>query len=325
METITDLSIFSNLASKCPSLKHFIIYHNFPSTADPNNPPNPWDKATPIISRFVEGLNHLETLYVPSLDDMALAHLSKLPSLTALSSQSHPPIAFSFQPPADSLLFPVLERLKAPTMAHEYSVGGDTIEPLLSFVNLTSVHLSHPVGFDLDDAMVLRMARAWPCITSLSLLACPSHRISPRVTLRVLYAFAKHCPELEVLEMTFDATKVPKIRINGKRRRSQWSLSYLNVGLSPISKPRLVASFLSVIFPELAEIGTLFDQIVDDQDEVEDDEELVFEPEVIASYDMWEKVQQEIDSEQVFSCLYVCLVLIPQPLSIIHGPNCRCP
>jgi hypothetical protein len=116
-----------------------------------------------------------------------------------------------------------------------------------------------------------------------------------RVTLEGLCAFAKHCPNLETLEMTFDATVVPKIRRNGKKRKSQHTLSVLSVALSPIRKPRRVAKFLSAIFPRLTDIETLYEEILYDRtDDEDDDEDVVVEAEVIASYRRWKVVEEAL-------------------------------
>ncbi|KAF7368694.1 hypothetical protein MVEN_00193900 [Mycena venus] len=316
---------------------------------------------------------HLERLFVPLLDDTALAHLAQLPSLSSLTIKSHPQSqlapASSFQPAAGTIPFPALTRLTIPTMVvatslitkfsgrpltelaslpnrvhptkdvarqfysalaihcsrsslktiaifgdyhnpavtvhmdqHLYSVDVDIIQPLLSFSSLVSVMLSHPVGFDLDDATILRMARAWPCLGSLTLRASPSRHMSSKATLEGLYAFTKYCPSLVMLEMTFDATVVPKIRLDGKKRSSQQALNSLHVALSSVSKPRRVAKFLSTIFPGLREIETLYDEILADQYE-DEDENLVTEPHVIISYDMWKIVEDELSASSQFSSM----------------------
>jgi hypothetical protein len=177
---------------------------------------------------------------------------------------------------------------------HIYSIDGGVIEPLFSFSNLVSVSLSHPLGFDFDDTTILRLARTWPHIKYLTLKGRPRHMPS-RVTLEGLCAFAKHCPNLETLEMTFDATVVPKIRRNGKKRKSQHTLSVLSVALSPIRKPRRVAKFLSAIFPRLTDIETLYEEILYDRtDDEDDDEDVVVEAEVIASYRRWKVVEEAL-------------------------------
>ncbi|KAJ7674028.1 hypothetical protein DFH06DRAFT_1467382 [Mycena polygramma] len=297
-------------------------------------PPSPWDTATPIISSFVRGLMHLESLDVPSLDNLALAHLAELPSLTILAIKSDAPRSVSLQPHSEYKPFPALTRLTLPSIlsaaallttfpgcslvslsifsgqSHStkdharqfysalvnhcsyfslrriavwrgevtpipneqyiYAVGGDIIEPLFSFANLTSVSLLHPAGLDFDDTTILRLARA--------------------VTLEGLYNFAKHCRRLCELEMSFDATVVPKIRHNGKKRKSQESLTYLNVSLSPLREPRALAKFLLAIFPCLSEIGTWYDDICEDDDDDEDN----VDPDVIASHRLWKNVETEL-------------------------------
>jgi hypothetical protein len=56
---------------------------------------------------------------------------------------------------------------------HIYSISAEILHPLFSFTNIVHVDLTHPVGFDLDNAAVLTMARAWPQIRHLSLTAGP--------------------------------------------------------------------------------------------------------------------------------------------------------
>ncbi|KAJ7113132.1 hypothetical protein C8R44DRAFT_984931 [Mycena epipterygia] len=161
-----------------------------------------------------------------------------------------------------------------------YSVEGEILKPLFSFSNLIKVSLSHPAGFDLDDAVVGDMACAWPRIKSLLLSSDRSHRITPRVTLEGVYAFAKHCPRLQVLSMNFDATEVPEIIINAGNRVSQNSLVRFDVGYSHISTPRPVAEFLSTVFPALETIDTLYQQFLQHTDE-----------QVVASHEGWKEVE----------------------------------
>ncbi|KAJ7660556.1 hypothetical protein B0H17DRAFT_907175, partial [Mycena rosella] len=132
-----------------------------------------------------------------------------------------------------------------------YSVGGESLRPLFCFRNLVTVSLEHTIGVELDDAVVGNMARAWPLLESLSIPPDPAYRLSLRVTLEGVYAFATHYPHLRLLKIAFDATVVPKIKIDGRQRVCQHSLDQLHVAYSPIDKPRPVAKFLSTIFPHL--------------------------------------------------------------------------
>ncbi|KAJ7503286.1 hypothetical protein B0H11DRAFT_1984854 [Mycena galericulata] len=167
---------------------------------------------------------------------------------------------------------------------HRHSVGIDILRPLLSFTQLVHVDLTHPVGFDLDDAALRDMARAWPRIKSLNLAAVPPHRIRPRATLESLRAFAAHCPRLCTLELTFNATVVPKIRLPGKKGVSQESLSFLNVAASPIKKSGRVAHFISAIFPGLRVVTTLYEDLMDDED-------VEVTPDILTSHKMWKDVE----------------------------------
>ncbi|KAJ7919551.1 hypothetical protein B0H13DRAFT_1988642 [Mycena leptocephala] len=169
-----------------------------------------------------------------------------------------------------------------------FLVGGDVLRPLFSFPNLIEVRLAHPVGFNLDDAMMHDLARAWPQIEVLGLTARPYRHVPSRVSLEGLYAFAKHCPHLRILALTFDATVVPKLRDNGKKRVTQRSLCHLNVAASPIRKPERVAKFLSAMFPCLMDIATLHGDRLNDLSE---DEGLFDNESVTDSSELWEDVE----------------------------------
>ncbi|KAJ7756649.1 hypothetical protein B0H16DRAFT_1826120 [Mycena metata] len=79
-----------------------------------------------------------------------------------------------------------------------YLVGEEILKPLFSFGNLVSVRLAYPVGFDIDDAVVRNMARAWPRLEALILPHHHPHHLPPiRVTLAGVYSLAKYCPLLE--------------------------------------------------------------------------------------------------------------------------------
>ncbi|KAJ7132333.1 hypothetical protein C8R44DRAFT_731023 [Mycena epipterygia] len=143
-----------------------------------------------------------------------------------------------------------------------YSVGRDTLQSLFSFGNLVDVSLEQQVGFDLDDATVREMARAWPRLECLALTTEHFEHTRSLVTLEGLYALATHCSRLYTLYMSFDATVVPTIFDGKKERVVQRSLGYLNVALSLITQPRNVAKFLSAIFPRLWQIQTSYDNFL---------------------------------------------------------------
>ncbi|KAJ7741158.1 hypothetical protein DFH07DRAFT_1064025 [Mycena maculata] len=356
IETISHLSILSNLVTKCPVLTTVTIWTNGFLDLE----------ATPVISNFVCALTHVKSLDVPWLNPAAFTHLAQLPDVESLSFRRilHQPSRSLFPSPS-TINFPsfrALQELKfisadlkivgglltlasnCPLVRVEISnageptkdtvgefyvtvanhcshavlrriyIGGDKknqiaataeqidtyavglheLKPLFSFDNLVSVCLTHPVGFDLDDVAVLAMASAWPRIQDLVLVTSLTRHLDSRVTLEGLCAFAKYCPRLHTLEITFDATHIPENLYQGQTRVAQDSLMSLNVGSSAINEPRRVAKFLSAIFPKLQWITTLYEDLVEPVEEEEEVEEVIVVPAISASHGFWKEVDQAI-------------------------------
>ncbi|KAJ7143909.1 hypothetical protein C8R44DRAFT_915720 [Mycena epipterygia] len=159
-------------------------------------------------------------------------------------------------------------------------LDGVTLRPILCFANLVSLSLVVPFTFDLDDADLFGMARAWPRLESLS-IQCITR---PRTTLHGLSAFAQHCPHLSSLNIAFDATVVPERDEPGVVRVSQTALKDIRVADSwPITMPGPVASFISAIFSE-AEVETWCDA-----------EDLVPGSEEAEYLSRWEEVKQRLE------------------------------
>jgi hypothetical protein len=164
-------------------------------------------------------------------------------------------------------------------------VSGEDLKSLFHFRNLVVVSLSHTGGVDLYDEVALSMARAWPRLESLSLPSDEKYRISPRLTLEGVYAFAKYCPCLQFLAILFDATIVPELKIGSKRRVPQERLIKLNVAYSSIStKRRRVAKFLGTIFPCLEGIRTMYQEHPQSRADAQ----------VVASHQAWMKVKDAL-------------------------------
>ncbi|KAJ7503712.1 hypothetical protein B0H11DRAFT_2222339 [Mycena galericulata] len=164
-----------------------------------------------------------------------------------------------------------------------YLVGVDILEPLFSCANLQTVSLQHPVGFDLDDGLIL--ACAWHRIEVLMLQADYSGHARYSTTLGGLSAFAKHCPNLRNLGMIFDATNVSEIHSHHTEQQNvvQRTLSHIHVSLSPISEPRHVAEYLSAIFSRLSTIETSLNM---------HSRRRVGEPTVLESHTKWKEVEK---------------------------------
>ncbi|KAJ7495524.1 hypothetical protein FB451DRAFT_1121975 [Mycena latifolia] len=138
---------------------------------------------------------------------------------------------------------------------HVHTITGPILRHLFRFTNLTEVCLAPSTGFDLDDGTVIEMARAWPSIERLELVA-PAYRAdlpNQRVTLAALPVFALHCPHLEFLHILLDASVVPD---TAGTPHTQEALIGMDVGYSTVSNASSVTVFLAAVFPKLSDIRT---------------------------------------------------------------------
>ncbi|KAF7369251.1 F-box domain-containing protein [Mycena venus] len=152
-----------------------------------------------------------------------------------------------------------------------YVIDGHILATLFCFPNLTELSLAPPVGFDIDDATAWDIARAWSNLKSLHLTAATGLHHSTRMSLHGLRAFAKHCPKLTYLDITFNGAISPPFE--NSPEISQTSLTSLEVGTSPITDPFAVAQFLCGLFPNLETIDSLDEDEASDMDNgLEDDD-----------------------------------------------------
>ncbi|KAF7362124.1 hypothetical protein MVEN_00558300 [Mycena venus] len=172
-----------------------------------------------------------------------------------------------------------------------YVINGHVLAALFCFTNLTEVSLAPPVGFDIDDATAWDMARAWPKLIGLHLVAATDLHHPSSLSLRGLRAFAKHCRELSSLTITFNAS-TPFNDSSEIMILPQTSLTSLDVGTSPITDPSDVAQFMSGLFPTIVYIPTQDEWRWDD---VVDDDIVAFVGEEVAAYDQftrWKRVEE---------------------------------
>ena len=129
-----------------------------------------------------------------------------------------------------------------------------TISPLLHFRHISEFKHSRLCILDLDDNDIASIARAWPRLKLFILHS--AHTIRPRLTHHALLPFSRHCPELEILAMVIDTTRVGKC--GEKLGRGSWgrSLRELIVYNSPIYHSSRVAAFISDIFPNVRAISS---------------------------------------------------------------------
>ncbi|KAJ7141711.1 hypothetical protein C8R43DRAFT_1071604 [Mycena crocata] len=168
---------------------------------------------------------------------------------------------------SDSFLHSPLHQLQIGAEQLTDGVPGTVLEPLLSLTALKTLWLHAGRGFDLDDALVTDMARAWPQMTHLTFFGFDTD-IFPRVTLEGLRAFAEHCPDLQWVEIPVHALEVPAPHTSPATRIVQRNLTRWSVGFSPIENAASVARFLSGIFPNLVSIqSNVGDEVVDHEED----------------------------------------------------------
>ncbi|KAF8981023.1 hypothetical protein BDQ17DRAFT_901134 [Cyathus striatus] len=129
-----------------------------------------------------------------------------------------------------------------------------SLEPLLTLHNLRSLIIKITKGFYFSSPMeIKRIATSFPKVETLKLNQSAYSRSdepSP-ITVVDLFPFADHCPHLQSLGITFDATSPPEIIRQNVfwDRMSKTILTDLYVGDSHIKDPALFAATLSGVFP----------------------------------------------------------------------------
>ncbi|KAK7052601.1 hypothetical protein R3P38DRAFT_2604095 [Favolaschia claudopus] len=160
-----------------------------------------------------------------------------------------------------------------------FIVGPDVFRRMSCFTDLRYLSITSSRGFDLDDMSVAEIARTWPRLQTLALSAAPHYHVPSRVTLEGISALAKHCTDLRMLSMTFDATvvptpdTVPQGQDGADIASPRHSLRILQVNQTPILDAQAVADFLAPVFPELAVIWTTQMMTASQEDALSPDEE----------------------------------------------------
>ncbi|KAJ7218183.1 hypothetical protein C8J57DRAFT_1732272 [Mycena rebaudengoi] len=342
------LSILSTVGSKYHTLKNISVHIAKDMYTLESEPPVLNDSDISSLSTFVCGLKSAESLSLSALDQKALQHIGRFPTLTVLCLRT----LFAFSSPRipDCVMFAGLrtcdlkyvevgpttqllemcsripleelsvefkscsrtvatDRFYAALAAgcshstlaslslrndeenlpgvgqNAYMITSNALRTLLCFRNLKSVSITSPFGFDLDDAALSQIARAWPNIESLDLCSIfpgPAAPPRPSITLQCLHSFAQHCPYLKGLTLALNAFIIPP---RETRRVFQKELMTLDVGYSPISSSLSVSRFISTIFPNLRYISTSRDGR-DDDDDVDIAE--------IQCHNRWKEVKEQI-------------------------------
>ncbi|KAI0657303.1 hypothetical protein C8Q70DRAFT_919620 [Cubamyces menziesii] len=218
---------------------------------------------TSIVSMDCRGMPHRATSVV------ALAHSKTLVNLTirlpnAELSALFPTVRRQFCPNA----LEVLHITSSDGALSQASLDAAHFRHLLPFKHMKSFILYQPFRLSIDDTLLLDMVSAWPALRKLTLLCsmscgCDGHA---NPILSALPSLAFRCTGLQELVLHLDATcwasdaefarddELGDVYTELKNTQSLSQLHTLDVGSSPITAPDSVASFLSRIFPSLAEV-----------------------------------------------------------------------
>ncbi|KAI5892530.1 uncharacterized protein SCHCODRAFT_02688860 [Schizophyllum commune H4-8] len=128
------------------------------------------------------------------------------------------------------------------------------LQRFVAFNNLTDLTIGCWGGFLLDDDELCRMAQAWP---QLEIFTLQTKRVMRPIacTILALVAFARYCPRLRYLGLDFNAEPLTydPTATHGVR---QGALRSLEVYRSPIRSARVVAAFISSLFPGVDTVST---------------------------------------------------------------------
>jgi len=158
---------------------------------------------------------------------------------------------------------------------------------LACFAELTTLSITTPIGFDLDDITMAQLAAAWPNMVDLSLLIMEMDtQSSISMTLESLRALVHNCRKLESLQISLDATSIPE---PGAAPVVQNQLKFFGAGHSSILSATPVARYLSGLFPRLLDITT-------DREEQNNNhpDEIAHHSTAIAFHRLWKEVEDQI-------------------------------
>ncbi|RDX53396.1 hypothetical protein OH76DRAFT_1218388 [Lentinus brumalis] len=139
------------------------------------------------------------------------------------------------------------------------------LRPFLASSRIDFFELFVECPFDLDDAFIADMVRAWPNINNLRLGGSYPRGVGyvPEVTWNGIIKMARGWPGLKELSVEFDtdlsrasATRLEEVLESNRMNRfkSRRTLDFMHVGLSKVENDMAVATLLSELFTPITEI-----------------------------------------------------------------------
>ncbi|KAG1780165.1 hypothetical protein EV702DRAFT_1194303 [Suillus placidus] len=146
----------------------------------------------------------------------------------------------------------------------------EDLQPLLSFNQITHVHLDVGCGIALDDVAALELSQSWPNIVQLMLNKFLETPLPSSMSPIGLLCFLKHCPNLMELTLEIDFSFIEE----QDDRSHYWvgdtshqHLSVFDVTYSKIHDAAKVAAFLSGVLPRTVHVLYSWIHALDDQRE----------------------------------------------------------
>ncbi|KAK7044476.1 hypothetical protein R3P38DRAFT_2878972 [Favolaschia claudopus] len=131
-QTAAHLSLLPTLAAECPLLRDLEIQYT----------DRGFDFKGPV-SALVTGLHRLESISLPCLDNVALAHIARLPGLKSLTLENQPAIgSFPAGTFSNDIIFPALQSL---------NITGDDVETVIPLLALMTHARLRDLTIDLPE------------------------------------------------------------------------------------------------------------------------------------------------------------------------------
>jgi len=175
-----------------------------------------------------------------------------------------------------------------PTSEEFFNMDAHMFEHLSSFKQLRDLHLEL-FSFDSDDNDLMKLAKSLPQLRSLVFSEADDLDKVPKCTFTGMQHLIQFCPKLERLTLRVDARRIPVFATQPDGEYpSGLHLTTLNLCNSPILNAEDVASYLTVLFPVLADFSTTYYHEEDDDDDDEDDDDDPYRV-------IWLKVEELMD------------------------------